>query len=894
MKRTVYLVDVSSMFFRAFYAIRPLTNSKGLPTNAIYGFLSMTVKLLKDRKPEYIAYCLDSKEPSFRKEIDSNYKANRTEMPEDLEKQIPYILKIAEALGIRSIGFPGYEADDIIGTLAAKARKDDCDVVIVSGDKDFAQLISPHVTMQDTMKELVFNPEEVKKKWGVSPEQFRDYLAIVGDTSDNVPGVAGIGPKGAVKLLEEFGSLDSIYDSLDKIASKSVREKLEASREQAFRAQKLVTIFCDMDIPATVDDLRLQPQRTDEVSSLLSDLEFKTFDRLLAGAPNAPNQASSGSAPSASSSSKSSLSTSDSEDSTVGAAAATQSSDVSQRQGDGSANPARSVSRPKKVEDLEEAEVSLSEFLRIIPDNAEVWLIPVGAAFVLGFGRTVYRIRDDLATWRDHLSGRPIKWCGYDLKSCWRAIHITGPVADFDCMLAIYVLRPQEVRDFPTEYAEYCGETLDPMLSATQMYQAMLHLAEILLEKLPQIQAQKILEDIELPVMPILYDMEERGVLVDVDLLRTQSSEMREQISGIETDIYELAGEVFNIGSPKQLGRILFEKLKLPVQRKTKTGYSTDNEVLETLARVHPICERIVEYRELTKLKSTYVDALPALVNPVTGRIHTTFNQALTSTGRLSSSHPNLQNIPIRTERGQRIRQAFIAAKGTELVSADYSQIELRILAHITNDNGLINAFREDLDIHQATASEIFGVKLTEVTPDLRRTAKAVNFGIAYGQSAFGLAQTLGIPRGEAQDIIERYFKRFKGVAEYMQTTIEQAKNRGFVETLFGRRRYLPELRSSQQGIRRFGERAAINAPIQGTASDLVKMAMIRAYQEPRLKAMNLHMTLQVHDELVFEVETEKIAIASPIIEECMTSVFPMRVPLKVNVGHGLNWEQAH
>ena len=828
----------------------------------------MIAKLLREKKPELVAFCLDSKEPSFRKEIDPEYKAHRTEMPEDLQMQVPYILKIAEALGIVAVGFPGYEADDIIGTFAYEARAQKLDVVIVSGDKDFAQIISPHIKMYDSMKEILFGPSEVEEKWGVPPHQFRDFLAITGDSSDNIPGVAGIGPKGAVKLLKEFGSLKNVYDHLPEISSKSIREKLEASEKAAFRSQQLVTIVTDMKLPVTVDELHLKPQNPTALKSLLHELEFKSFERLLSGLPNAvanPEELAPGPG--------------------LGRQVEREKreeTETSQRK------------NLKEIEDITVIESTLEQVTKAIPNKSEVWLIPSGGSFALGHENKIYLVSDDVENSPKMLSPKNFLWCGFDLKQSWRSIHLIDPHAEFDAQLAIYVLRPQEVGDFFTEYSHFFNETLSPMTSVSEVYQGLLRISGDLLEKLPQIQAEKILNEIELPIASVLYEMEERGVLIDKQILADQSQDLKSQIATLETEIYEHAGEVFNIGSPKQLSRILFEKLKLPVQKKTKTGFSTDNEVLEALAQQNPICENLIEYRELTKLKSTYVDALPALINPQTGRIHTTFNQALTSTGRLSSSQPNLQNIPIRTERGQRIRQAFVAEKGEMLLSADYSQIELRILAHITSDSGLINAFQQDLDIHQATAAEIFGLQLEEVTPDLRRKAKAVNFGIAYGQGAFGLSQTLGISRGEAQGIIDTYFKKFRGVAEYMKDTIEQAKFRGYVESLFGRRRYLPELRSENQGMRKFGERAAINAPIQGTASDLVKMAMIRVYQSQNLRDLGAKMILQVHDELVFEVPEKNVTKIEPLVRECMSDVFAMKVPLKVNIGVGINWEQAH
>lgn len=876
MKR-IYLVDVSSLFFRAFYAVRPLTSPKGVPVNAIYGFLSMVLKLMKDEKPDSVVFCYDRKEPSFRKDLYAEYKANRTEMPEDLVPQIPYIKKIADDLGIPSLERNGFEADDLIGSLVKIGRGAGAEVFIVSGDKDFAQLLEPHVWIYDTMKNLKIGPAEAREKWGVRPDQMIDFLALVGDSSDNVPGVHGIGPKGAQKLLEQFGDLDGIYAHLDEIKG-STHEKLKADRENAYLSRKLVTIVTDVELEQDLSAYQLRPARREDIRELLQELNFKGFEKSLSDLPNWSGGSASGSDGSRASSSPA-------------AAAPTPDPGRSPVEDDVKAVSGASavlISADPGFREFRQLEGGLDLFSSRIRSGETLWGFTHQLGLVLGRPEQgeVILVREEHARLAAFLDEKAPRWKGFDLKALWHGLGLKGPAAEWDGQLASYVVKSGESAEWANAFGRFAGAEPLALPSPAERMNELLRLEARLDEKLSI--NRRIFAELEMPLLPVLYKMERRGIRLDEGLLRTQSRELESEIRSLESAIHEQAGTEFNIGSPKQLAGILFDKMGLPSGKKTKTGYSTDNEVLEKIRKVHPIADLILKYRELTKLKSTYVDALPALIRE-DGRVHTTFNQAHTATGRLSSVDPNLQNIPIRTERGARVRRAFVAAPGCALMSVDYSQVELRILAHYSDDPGLIQAFRSDLDIHAATASEVFGVKLANVTADQRRTAKAVNFGIAYGQGAFGLAETLGIPRGEAQDIIKRYFERFSGVKAYIEETIKSASEKGYVETLLGRRRYMDELKSQNAAMRKFGERAAINAPIQGTAADLVKKAMIDVDREG-----GSDLLLQVHDELIFEGNEQALRERAPRIVGIMESAAKLKVPLKVNWAVGSNWDEAH
>ncbi len=851
--KTLYLVDASAMFYRAFFALPPLTNSAGMQTNALYGFMSMTIKLLRDCRPDYIAYCFDRKEPSFRHEIYDQYKANREEMPEALQPQVPYMRKLTDALGLFSIDKAGFEADDVIGSLVRWGREQNLEVTIVSGDKDFAQLVRPCVTLYDTMKDVRLDSGGVLAKWGVKPEQMIDYLAIVGDTSDNIPGVKGVGPKGAVKLLNEFGSLDEVYRDVNKISAAGVRNKMKECQESAYMAKKLLEIVTDLDLGLKLGDLKLQTIDQGKLVALLQELGFKNFERTLLHLDEAKKPAPA--------------------DAPVAK---------------GSAVPApESPRKGKGVTVFKDWEADLPDIQRGIEPYSDLWAVWSDRGPIFASQDKIIRTSADPGHLGEMLHHKRLRWRGWDLKEIFKHLKTPTEVASWDSKIAAYVVRPDKIGTFDEIYSRYCGESLPPLATPAQIMAAHLQLEKCLKQEIKSLNVEKVYEELDLPLVPVLARMELHGIGIDTSELSNQSKTLAEDLRRLEKSIHEAAGGSFNIASPKQLADVLFEKLKLPPKKKTKTGYSTDSDVLQGLE--HPIAKLILEYRELSKLKSTYVDALPSLVNSETKCVHTQLNQTLTSTGRLSSSSPNLQNIPIRTARGRAVRKAFVPAKGHVLISADYSQIELRILAHMSGDNSLIAAFQEDLDIHAATAAEIFSVPLNSVTPDQRRAAKAVNFGIAYGQGAFGLAEGLGIPRGEAQQIIERYFNRFPKVRNYMDDTVRQAIETGYVETLFGRRRYLEDLKSQNPMIRRGGERAAINAPIQGTAADLVKLAMIRLNA-----SLPIPLLLQVHDELLFESPVEDLDAYATEIRATMENIHPMHVPLKVNVAAGASWEDAH
>ena len=886
--KKLYLVDVSSMFFRAFYAIRALSNPAGMPVNALYGYLSMTIKLLREVRPDYMAFCFDRKEPSFRVAIDPNYKANRTEMPADMVPQIPYMRTLSEALGIACFDVETFEADDIIGTLTKFGKDHDLEVVIVSGDKDFAQLIGPRVSMYDTMKDVRYDEIGALEKWGVPPKQMIDYLAICGDSSDNVPGVAGIGPKGAIKLLSDYGTLEGIYEHVEEISSASTKKKLIESKDNAFLSQKLVTIVCDMPMKVELDDLKLKPIERDALSAILTELDFKTFAKTLLGTEAVPAVPAAASEHHVEGSLSQVLNPKGLETANERMAAASFT-----RKAEPLPPPMIEMSGPN-IGKIEERRLDIGELQAWLKPNAETWAIHTERSSFLaqnsgGSDFVIAEIATEGADLGKMLTEKNLIYKGFDIKDFGKRHFIQGPKVDWDQMLAAYVIRAGSIESPYPLFSLYNGEALPELPSPSQILTAHLRLETQLRRKLTSVGGERVLFEIEQPLVPILLAMETAGIKIDIPLLKTQSESLQRDLAVLEKEIHHDAGGPFNIGSPKQMGQVLFEKMKMPPGKKTKTGYSTDTDVLEKLSAEYPITAKILQWRELSKLRSTYVDALPQIANKETDRVHTTLNQALTSTGRLSSTNPNLQNIPIRTERGAQIRKAFIAENGNSLISADYSQLELRLLAHIAKDPGLQRAFENDLDIHAATAAEIFDVKLDDVSSDMRRKAKAVNFGLAYGQGAFGLADTLKISRKEASEIINRYFARFSGVQTFMTETIEEAKKKGYVETIFGRRRYLDELFSKSPMVQKFGERAAINAPIQGTASDLVKIAMIKAYDPKQGR-----MLLQVHDELILEVADGSVEKVAADVASKMESAAQLSVPLKVNTGIGKNWDDAH
>lgn len=868
-RKKLYLVDVSNMFFRAFYAIRHLSNSKGVPTNAVYGFLNMSLKLRREEKPDYVAFCHDTKEPSFRKNLYEQYKANRTEMPEDLVPQLEYIDQIPELLGFAQFKKPGFEADDLIGALAKFGQNNDLDVTIVSGDKDFSQLVNEHVRIYDTMKEFSFTPEEVEKKYGVKPSQFIDYLSLVGDTSDNIPGVKGIGPKGAQKLISEFGTLEAVYENIESVKNPGLKQKLLDSKNDAFLSKKLVTIETEVSMNFSLEDLKIKAIDSTKAKAFLEELEFKNLESKIIEGVNTQTIA-------------------------PGATPQTVEKTIAKpslgkvEHGSSARSEVEGVSS-SGFQNNQLKSISTSEIERSFSPRSRVVVAHGPQGLLLGTEKENFLVSGDLEKNAALLSKLDLEWSGFQVKDLLKTLRIDSPRIVADAALAAYLVTSEEVRGFEDVLSRTLSENMDPLLGGADLLNC--H-RRLIAELETQIQGQdlmKVYRDIELPLASVLYEIERRGVYVRAEVLMDQAVQINQDLKTLESEIIQEAGEEFSVASPKQLARILFEKLKMPVGRKTKTGYSTDSEVLEKLAKDYPICKKIIEHRELAKLKSTYVDSLPQMIDPVTGRIHTRLNQTVAATGRLSSIEPNLQNIPIKTPRGSAIRRAFMAPDGCQLISADYSQIELRVLAHITDDPGLCAAFASDLDIHSATASEIFDIKIADVTASHRRVAKEVNFGLAYGMSPFGLSQNLGISRQEATDIINRYFSKFGRVQDYMTTTIEEAQKNGYVKSLFGRRRMIKEIQSANQNIKKFGERAAINAPIQGTGADIIKMAMVDIFKNEPAK-----MILQVHDELLFESPESNAKEASRIVTQKMEDVVKLKVPIKVHSAIGKNWEEAH
>ena len=922
------LVDGSSYLYRAFHAFPPLTNSAGEPTGAMYGVLNMLKSLISQVQPSHIAVVFDAKGKTFRDEMFEQYKSHRPPMPDDLRKQIQPLHDIIRALGIPLLVIEGVEADDVIGTLAVAASKANQKVLISTGDKDMAQLVDDNIMLINTMNNTLLDRDAVIEKYGIPPELIIDYLALMGDSADNIPGVAGVGEKTALGLLQGIGSMAEIYANLDKVAELPIRgakklgDKLLAEKEMADLSYRLATIKTDVALDISPEQLTLGASNNDQLTEYFGRYEFKRWlNEVMNGADSITNN---------------------NEQSTkINHYQATPA--LAQDNSDETL-PAIQIDRSRYETLLTEADLNrwvekLKQAklfaLDTETDNLDYMAANlVGISFALENGEAAYlplqldylgapktlEKTTALTLLKPVLENPAIQKVGqnfkYDLTIFARnGIDVQGVA--FDTMLESYVLNStgrHNMDDLAKRYlghqtisfeeiagkgknqltfnqiplekaAEYAAEDADVTMK----------LQQVLWEKLSKEPTlEKLFKEMELPLLGVLSRMERRGVLIDSDALFLQSNEIANRLSELEEQAYVLAGQPFNLASTKQLQEILFDKLGLPVIQKTPKGApSTNEEVLEELAFSHELPKVLVEHRGLSKLKSTYTDKLPQMVNPQTGRVHTSYHQAVTATGRLSSSDPNLQNIPIRNEEGRRIRQAFIACEGFTVVAADYSQIELRIMAHLSQDQGLINAFTQGKDIHRSTAAEIFGVALDEVTSEQRRNAKAINFGLIYGMSAFGLSRQLGIGRADAQSYMDLYFKRYPGVQTFMHDIREKAKAQGYVETLFGRRLYLPDINSSNAMRRKGAERVAINAPMQGTAADIIKRAMIQLDQKLQ-NDPDIAMIMQVHDELVFEVRSEKVAFYSELIKTQMESAADLVVPLIVDVGQGTNWDEAH
>jgi len=922
------LVDGSSYLYRAFHAFPPLTNSAGEPTGAMYGVLNMLKSLISQVQPSHIAVVFDAKGKTFRDEMFEQYKSHRPPMPDDLRKQIQPLHDIIRALGIPLLVIEGVEADDVIGTLAVAASKANQKVLISTGDKDMAQLVDDNIMLINTMNNTLLDREAVIEKYGIPPELIIDYLALMGDSADNIPGVAGVGEKTALGLLQGIGSMAEIYANLDKVAELPIRgakklgDKLLAEKEMADLSYRLATIKTDVALDITPEQLTLGASNNDQLTEYFGRYEFKRWlNEVMNGADSITNNTE--------------------QPTKINHYQATPA--LAQDNSD-EALPAIQIDRSRYETLLTEADLNrwvekLKQAklfaLDTETDNLDYMAANlVGISFALENGEAAYlplqldylgapktlEKTTALTLLKPVLENPAIQKVGqnfkYDLTIFARnGIDVQGVA--FDTMLESYVLNStgrHNMDDLAKRYLghqtisfeEIAGKGKNQLtFNQIQLEQAAEYAAEdadvtmklqqVLWEKLSKEPTlEKLFKEMELPLLGVLSRMERRGVLIDSDALFLQSNEIANRLSELEKQAYVLAGQPFNLASTKQLQEILFDKLGLPVIQKTPKGApSTNEEVLEELAFSHELPKVLVEHRGLSKLKSTYTDKLPQMVNPQTGRVHTSYHQAVTATGRLSSSDPNLQNIPIRNEEGRRIRQAFIAREGFTVVAADYSQIELRIMAHLSQDQGLINAFTQGKDIHRSTAAEIFGVALDEVTSEQRRNAKAINFGLIYGMSAFGLSRQLGIGRADAQSYMDLYFKRYPGVQTFMHDIREKAKAQGYVETLFGRRLYLPDINSSNGMRRKAAERVAINAPMQGTAADIIKRAMIQLDQKLQ-NDPDIAMIMQVHDELVFEVRSEKVAFYSELIKTQMESAADLVVPLIVDVGQGRNWDEAH
>ncbi|PMR77195.1 DNA polymerase I [Billgrantia endophytica] len=925
----IVLVDGSSYLYRAFHALPPLTTSRGQPTGAVKGVLNMLKRLIKDYPDSPMAVVFDAKGKTFRDELFEQYKAHRPPMPDDLRSQVEPLHACVRALGLPLLCVEGVEADDVIGTLARHATEAGRDAVISTGDKDMAQLVNDHITLVNTMKDETLDVEGVKQKFGLPPELIIDYLALMGDKVDNIPGVPGVGGKTALGLLQGIGGgLDAIYAGLETVktldfrGAKTLPKKLEEHRDQAYLSYQLATIKTDCELPVGLDDLDIAHPDREALKHWYTELEFKAWlSELLAGKDEGVD------------------------DVVRGASVASAATNLDH------AAPAASVSACKNHLILTQEELddwlsrlgTAEAFCFDLETNSLNYMVAeiVGIGLALEPGEAAYipvahdyiDVPDQLdrdrvlamlkPLWEDPARGKIGQNLKYDISVLANyGISVRGPLTD--TMLESYVLNSTATRhDMDSLALKYLGQKTVSFEEIAGKGAKQLTFNQIDFEQAvpyacedadvtlrlhcalrPRVEAEgrlaEVLDNLERPLIPVLSRMERTGVALDAERLHRQSQELAERIRELEIRAFELAGREFNLGSPKQLGQILFEEQKIPVIKKTPKGApSTAEAVLEELALDYPLPKVIMEHRGLSKLKSTYTDKLPRLVNKTTGRLHTSYHQAVTATGRLSSSDPNLQNIPIRTEEGRRIRQAFIARPGYCIVAADYSQIELRIMAHLSGDEGLRTAFAENRDIHTATAAEVFGVPLDKVSGDQRRSAKAINFGLIYGMSAWGLGKQLHIERSQAQTYIDRYFDRYPGVARYMDRVRAQAAEDGYVETVFGRRLYLPEIKAQNHARRQAAERTAINAPMQGTAADIIKRAMIDVdtwlhEQNGKAAEFDAVMVMQVHDELVCEVKEEQVADFIASVKARMQAAAELSVPLVVEAESGKNWDEAH
>ncbi|MBU8730511.1 DNA polymerase I [Cytobacillus oceanisediminis] len=874
-KKKLVLIDGNSIAYRAFFALPLLNNDKGIHTNAVYGFTMMLQRILEDEKPTHLLVAFDAGKTTFRHKTFSEYKGGRQKTPPELSEQFPYIRELLDAYGISRYELENYEADDIIGTLSLHAEKDGYEVKVISGDKDLTQLSSDAVTVSITRKGITdieeYTPAHIEEKYGITADRIIDMKGLMGDSSDNIPGVPGVGEKTALKLLKEFGTLEELLDSVGKVSGKKLKEKLEEFRDQALMSKELATITREAPVEIKIEDVEYEGFEKEKVINIFKELGFNSLLEKLGGDTEAVE------------------------------------------------------------ENLEEIEFIIADeikeemftdenafYVELLEDNYHYAdIIGFSVANDKGnffFSKETALKSDVFKTWAEDETKKKTV---YDAKRSevslrHHGVHLKG--ADFDLYIASYLINPSQTIEDMASIAKNHGynaiqsdeafygkgakrripEEKELAGHLARKAAALMTLKEKLDSELKENQQSELFYDLEMPLSLILADMESTGIKVDLERLKTMGQDLLSKLDEIEKRIHELAGEAFNINSPKQLGVILFEKLGLPAIKKTKTGYSTSADVLEKLENSHEIIRDILHYRQLGKLQSTYIEGLLKVVNYETGKVHTRFNQALTQTGRLSSTDPNLQNIPIRLEEGRKIRQAFVPSEpGWAIFAADYSQIELRVLAHIANDEKLIEAFIEDMDIHTKTAMEVFHVNADEVTSNMRRHAKAVNFGIVYGISDYGLSQSLGITRKEAGKFIDRYLESYPGVKQYMDDIIHDAKQKGYVSTLLHRRRYLPEITSRNFNLRSFAERTAMNTPIQGSAADIIKKAMIDMADRLRKEELKARLLLQVHDELIFEVPEDEIETLKKIVPDVMENAVELKVPLKVDYSFGPTWFDA-
>ena len=887
-EKTIYLIDGSNYIHRAYHAIRQLATSEGFPTNAIYGFTTMVLSLLDQHQPEYVAVALDTKGPTFRHKLYEAYKANRPPTPEDLLIQTPYIKQVLEALRIPALERPGYEADDLMGTVAKMAEKQNFHVVLVTGDKDFKQLLSSNISIWDPMKDHTISYDSFKTHVGLEPSQWVDVMGLWGDSSDNIPGVPMIGEKTAIQLIKTFGSMVSLFTDLEKVPREKLRKTLTDHREQAFLSRQLVLIDSQAPISIDLGSLKSVPPDAVALGRLFRDLEFRSLQERFPLETDLSHKEY----------------TTVTDEKTLDALLKDleQSSLFALDLETTSTNP------------MAARIVGISFSCR--PDQATY--IPLGhkttgAEKQLGLEPTLRRLKPILEDAESAKGGQNIK---YDWILLRRAgIDLSGVV--FDTMVESYLIDPaKRTHNLSQIAAEHLDHKMisykevthngtisfpdvaigDATTYACEDADVSLTAHQLLSKELEERGLKKLYEKMEVPLIPVLVDMQLTGVRIDRQQLKKTSEDFRQVLSEIQAKIYASAGEEFNIQSHQQLGQILFKKLNLPVQKKTKLtkGYSTDVEVLKALATEHELPNLVLQYRSLSKLKSTYTDALMELIHPETGRIHTSYNQTVTATGRLSSSEPNLQNIPIRTDEGKKVRSAFIPKEDWLMFSADYSQIELRLLAHYSEDEILLEAFANDEDIHTRTATEIFQLFPSMITAEMRRQAKVINFGIIYGMGPFRLSKELGISQKMAKTYIEHYFQRYQGVKRFIEDTIRQARHTGYTKTLLDRCRWLPQISSTNRTAREFAERTAVNTPLQGTAADLIKLAMIDIFNDLKSAGFEAKMLLQVHDELVFECPADELEAATDLVKSIMEGIYLLRVPLKVNINWGRNWTEAH